>query len=121
VCPTGAIKELKIKEKTQVRIGSAWINKNRCIPYAYGRPCTVCEEKCPTTPKAITMIETGMIMPDGTVAYQAAPVVDFDLCIGCGICETKCPVSDEPAIYCTSLGESRSQNAGDLMDMLGKD
>jgi MauM/NapG family ferredoxin protein len=121
VCPTGAIKELKIKEKTQVRIGSAWIKKDRCIPYALGRPCTVCEEKCPTTPKAITLVDTGMIMPDGTVAYQAAPVVDFDLCIGCGICETKCPVSDEPAIYCTSLGESRSQNAGAFMDMLGKD
>jgi polyferredoxin len=34
VCPTGAIKELKINEKAKVRIGSAWINKNRCIPYA---------------------------------------------------------------------------------------
>ena len=108
VCPTGAIKELKIKEKTKVKIGSAWINKNRCIPYALGRSCTVCEEKCPTSPKAIKMMETEMLMPDGTVEYQGVPVVDLDLCIGCGICETQCPVSDDPAIYCTSLGESRS-------------
>jgi MauM/NapG family ferredoxin protein len=112
VCPTGAIKELKIKEKTKIKIGSAWINKNRCIPYALGRSCTVCEEKCPTSPKAIKMMETEMLMPDGTVEYQGVPVVDLDLCIGCGICETQCPVSDDPAIYCTSLGESRSLKTG---------
>jgi MauM/NapG family ferredoxin protein len=108
VCPTGAIKELRIREKTEVRIGSAWINKDRCIPYALGRSCTVCEEKCPTSPKAITLVTTETAMPDGTWEIQEVPVVDFDLCIGCGICETKCPVYDDPAIYCTSLGESRS-------------
>jgi ferredoxin len=35
-------------------------------------------------------------------------VVDPELCIGCGICETKCPVVDKPAIYVTSAGESRN-------------
>lgn len=108
VCPTGAIKELSVKEKTQVRIGSAWINKDRCLPYALGEPCTVCEEKCPTSPKAITLAESGMPVSDAPWDYPRVPVVDPDLCIGCGICETLCPVSDEPAIYCTSLGESRS-------------
>jgi MauM/NapG family ferredoxin protein len=108
VCPTGAIKELKLREKTKVRIGSAWINKNRCLPYVLGRSCTVCEEKCPTSPKAIKLVETDMMMPDGSWAPQEVPIVDLDLCIGCGICETKCPVNDDPAIYCTSLGESRS-------------
>ena len=112
VCPTGALKELKIKEKTKVRIGSAWINKNRCIPYALERPCTVCEEQCPTSPKAIIMIENEIFFSDGTSIIQEVPIVDLDLCIGCGICETKCPVYDDPAIYCTSLGESRSLKAG---------
>jgi ferredoxin len=112
VCPTGALKELKIKEKTKVRIGSAWINKNRCIPYALERPCTVCEEQCPTSPKAIIMIENEIFLSDGTSIIQEVPIVDLDLCIGCGICETKCPVYDDPAIYCTSLGESRSLKAG---------
>lgn len=108
VCPTGAIKELRIKEKTQLKIGSAWIKKDRCIPYALGDSCTVCEEQCPTSPKAVTLVETEMMMPDGTWAARQVPAVDLDLCIGCGICETKCPVDDDPAIYCTSLGESRS-------------
>ena len=48
---------------------------------------------------------------DGTLGPQVVPVVDLETCIGCGICETKCPVEDEPAIYCTSLGESRAGEA----------
>ncbi len=108
VCPTGALRELKIKEKTKISIGSAWINKNRCFPYALDEPCTVCEEQCPTSPKAIIMVENEIMMPDGAWEVREVPIVDLDLCIGCGICETKCPVYDDPAIYCTSLGESRS-------------
>jgi MauM/NapG family ferredoxin protein len=108
VCPTGAIKELKVKEKSHVKIGSAWIKKDRCIPYALGLTCTVCEEKCPTTPKAIKLMDAEAPMPDATMEYPGVPVVDLDLCIGCGICETQCPISDDPAIYCTNYGESRS-------------
>jgi ferredoxin len=60
-----------------------------------------------------------MPMPDGFVEYQGLPVMDLALCIGCGVCETKCPVSDDPAIYCTSLGESRSSNASEFMHKFG--
>ena len=67
VCPTGAIKELTIPEKTKVKIGTAWINKNRCIPYFLGRPCIVCEEHCPTSPKAIKFVEVEAKRPDGTI------------------------------------------------------
>ena len=109
VCPTGAIKELTIEEKIQVRIGTAWINKDRCIPYFLGRPCIVCEEHCPTSPKAIKFVMVETKLPDGTLATQKAPVIDLNLCIGCGICENKCPVVDDPAIYVTSVGEQRSE------------
>jgi NAD-dependent dihydropyrimidine dehydrogenase PreA subunit len=109
VCPTAALRELSVKEKVKVCIGSAWIKKDRCIPYVEGRACTVCEEQCPTSPKAVNLVETELMTPDGSWASQRVPLVDLDLCIGCGICETKCPVEDEPAIYCTSLGESRAQ------------
>ncbi len=108
VCPTGAIKELTIPEKTVFVIGTAWINKNRCIPYFLGRPCIVCEEHCPTSPKAIKFVMVETELADGTVATQKAPVIDLDLCIGCGICENKCPVQDDPAIYVTSVGEQRN-------------
>jgi MauM/NapG family ferredoxin protein len=121
VCPTGAIKKLMIEEKTKVKIGSSWINKNRCIPYALGRPCIVCEEHCPTSPKAIKFVMVETKLPDGTIAVQKAPVIDNALCIGCGICENKCPVVDEPAIYVTSVGEQRSETNRLILPVIGEE
>ena len=108
VCPTGAIQKLTLEEKAQVKLGTAWIDKNRCIPYTLGKPCIVCEEHCPVSPKAIQLVDTDTKLPDGTIVTQKAPVIDVEACIGCGICENKCPVVDEPAIRVTSIGESRS-------------
>jgi MauM/NapG family ferredoxin protein len=110
VCPTGAIEELTIKKKTATKIGSAWVRQHRCIPYTQGEPCKVCQERCPTTPKAIVMVEAEVFAPDGEIVVQNVPIVDNDICIGCGVCETKCPVVDEPGIYCTNSGESRSND-----------
>lgn len=118
VCPTGAIKELTVEEKLKVTIGTAWIDKNRCIPYCMGTPCIVCEEHCPTSPKAIKLVKTEVSLPDGTIKTPVGPVVVNDLCIGCGICETRCPVVDKPAIYVTSVGESRSGKNQVLLDIL---
>ena len=73
VCPTGAIKKLTIEEKNKVKIGTAWVNKSRCIPYVLGKPCIVCEEHCPISPKAIKLVEVETKLPDGTVAVQKAP------------------------------------------------
>ncbi|MBN2199420.1 MAG: 4Fe-4S binding protein [Candidatus Aminicenantes bacterium] len=117
VCPTGAIKELSVEEKLTVKIGTAWVDKNRCLPYALGEPCIVCEEHCPTSPKAIRLVEHSALLPDGTVSAQMAPVVDVSACIGCGICENKCPVVDRPAIYVTSVGEHRSETNRLLLDI----
>ena len=35
------------------------------------------------------------------------PYIVDELCIGCGICETKCPLPGRAAIYITSAGEHR--------------
>jgi polyferredoxin len=118
VCPTGAIKELTVEEKIFVTIGTAWVDKNRCLPYNLGTPCIVCEEHCPTSPKAIKFVTVETKLPDGSIKTPAAPVIDLDLCIGCGICETKCPVVDAPAIYVTSVGEDRSEKNQLLLDLL---
>jgi ferredoxin len=118
VCPTGAIRELMVEEKIEVRIGTAWIDRNRCIPWKFGDPCIVCEEHCPTSPKAIKFMETEVKLPDGTVKRPQTPVIDLELCIGCGICENKCPVVDAPAIYVTSVGESRSERNQLLLDII---
>ncbi len=109
VCPTGAIEKLPLEEKVKVKLGLAMIDESRCLPYAHSTPCIVCEEVCPTPEKAI-WFETAKVKDRGSrekVIQQ--PKVDLELCIGCGICETKCPVKSQPAIYITNIGESRSK------------
>ena len=108
VCPTGAIERLPLEEKMKVRIGLATIDRSRCLPYAHATPCIVCEEVCPTPTKAIWFEALTVRRRDGSPVDVKQPHVDLDLCIGCGICENKCPVTDRPAITVTSLGESRS-------------
>ncbi len=109
VCPTGAIKRLNIEQKTKVKIGLAMLDKGRCLPYAHKTQCIVCEEVCPTPKKAIWFEKHIVKDRDGKEIIVQQPQVDLDLCIGCGICETKCPVIDKPAIYVTSIGETRSK------------
>jgi ferredoxin len=109
VCPTGAIRRLDPEEKMKTRIGLARIDRGRCLPYAHGMPCTVCEEACPTSRKAIWFEESRVKDRAGRETVVRQPKVDLDLCVGCGICEAECPVVDRPAIFVTSLGESRSR------------
>ena len=109
VCPTGAIKRLRLEEKAKVKIGLAMIDKGRCLPWAHATPCIVCEEVCPTSKKAIWFEEAKVKDRNGKESIVKQPRVDLELCIGCGICETKCPVGSRAAIYVTSIGESRSE------------
>jgi ferredoxin len=108
VCPTQAIKKLTVEEKQQVKIGLAFIDKNRCLPYAFARSCIVCEEHCPTPKKAIWFEEVEVVNSRGEKVLVKQPHVDPELCIGCGICETKCPVADHGAVFVTSVGEGRN-------------
>jgi ferredoxin-type protein NapF len=110
VCPTEAIKPLSLEEKQQVKIGLAHIDKNRCLPFAYSRPCLVCEEQCPLPEKAIWLEEKTVLNSRGNKVVVQQPHVNAELCIGCGICQIKCPVSDRAAILVTSIGETRNKN-----------
>lgn len=108
VCPTGAIRRLSLQEKKKVKIGLAEIDRSRCLPWKGQSDCIVCEEHCPTPKKAIVLRkEQGMTM-DGEIKLFNRPYVDEGLCIGCGICETRCPLTDRGAVYVTARGESRA-------------
>jgi len=56
VCPTGAIRALDVEAKIRTVIGTAFFDVNRCLPYAFGKTCIVCQEHCPTSPKAIYLV-----------------------------------------------------------------
>ena len=111
VCPTGAIQRLPVATKQSTIIGLAFIDRNRCLPYAKGVPCIVCEELCPTPQKAIRVREESVLNEHGQTVRVKQPYVINDLCIGCGICENKCPLPGQSAIRVTSAGESRRQKA----------
>ncbi|MCF8068110.1 MAG: 4Fe-4S binding protein [Desulfobacterales bacterium] len=98
VCPTGAIRKLSLREKHRFVIGKAIIDKNRCLPYAQNTPCIVCEEHCPTYDKAIKITYTIKNNSQGKPVELRLPYVVNNLCIGCGICEKKCPVQGHSAI-----------------------
>jgi MauM/NapG family ferredoxin protein len=99
VCPSGAIPSLDLISKREAVIGVAVIDRNRCLPWAHGTPCIVCEEMCPVPEKAIRLEEVTMTDDRGEPAVVQRPYILQDLCIGCGICEYQCPVEGEAAIW----------------------
>jgi polyferredoxin/formate hydrogenlyase subunit 6/NADH:ubiquinone oxidoreductase subunit I len=110
VCPTDAIREITVKEKIEqsIKIGSAYIDRGRCLPWSGNTPCIVCQEVCPTSPKAIYLKEEVVAAADKKSLKVQLPFVDLKRCVGCGICENKCPVRGLPAIRTIAAGESRS-------------
>ncbi|MBF0584429.1 MAG: 4Fe-4S binding protein, partial [Magnetococcales bacterium] len=121
VCPTGAIRPLTVQEKVgtpgqtgtgsaaPIQLGTAFFDQGRCLPWAMATPCIVCEEVCPTSPKAIWFKTVEATNRKGESVAVKQPYLDPVLCIGCGICENKCPVTDLAAVRVTSVGESRSR------------
>lgn len=107
VCPTGAIKKLPVEIKQKTKMGTAFIDKSICLPWASNTPCLVCEEHCPTSPKAIELRGGGRGKGMGSLRPKR-PQVNPDNCIGCGICQNKCPVEGLKAIRVTNAGEQRS-------------
>ena len=124
VCPTGAIERLTAaqrrgeepmpgaEEPVRVSLGTAFIDRGRCLPWAMQRPCAVCESVCPVSPKAIVADEVVLAHADGTRTLLRQPRVAPELCIGCGACEHACPVRDLAAIRVSASGESRSRGWG---------
>lgn len=119
VCPTGAIWEITAKEKgwvvdvnatsaKPIRIGTAFYDRGRCLPWAMATDCIVCEEWCPTSPKSIYLREAQVTDANGKVKTVKQPWLNPEKCIGCGACEYACVLPDRAAVAVTSVGESRA-------------
>jgi MauM/NapG family ferredoxin protein len=106
VCPSGAIRPLSLPVKQSTVIGRAYIDTNRCLPWVDNISCAVCEEMCPVPDKAIilsTNVEIGGT--DQAEVQVPRPYVLSELCIGCGLCEKRCPLNGTSAIRVYSPNE----------------
>ncbi len=81
VCPTGAIAKVPI---ANVLMGLAEIDHSRCLGWAHGKLCLLCQEQCPQ--HAIDSDD------------KNRPTVRKELCVGCGACENGCPIDSPAAI-----------------------
>ncbi len=95
VCPTGAIRALPLDEKKAARMGLAIVNESTCLPFAGREACQLCVDECHAagyhaiefTAVGTEVDDQGNPIPD---TGFLAPVVRADLCVGCGLCQTRC-------------------------------
>lgn len=93
VCPTSAIQPITTADKSAISIGQAvWI-KDNCVVNTDEVQCDNCRYHCPTS--AISMVDRD----PGVEKSLKIPVVNKELCIGCGACENLCPARPFSAIY----------------------
>ena len=83
VCPAGALVKPEGTSRKDIHMGRAVWNRQLCLRTDKVASCTACLRKCPV--KAIHLVE-------------GFPVVDAEVCIGCGACEHVCPVRPLPAM-----------------------
>jgi len=96
VCPTEAIRPLTLEQKRYAKIGTAWIDRSRCLVWKQDQLCFICDEQCPYN----------AIVFQWQDGFRRPFVIDSK-CNGCGFCEQQCPVAGESAIQVTSQGEIR--------------
>ncbi len=89
LCPTAAIRPISIDERLgrhsyaeqgPIKIGTAFVDRGRCLPWAMDRPCIVCQEVCPVSPKAIRTREIFNTLDTGSrliVAKADALYIEF--------------------------------------------
>ena len=74
VCPVKAIQPVDQKE---FKIGTAQVDHSLCLAWDQGVKCLVCVEAC---------------QYHAAIPHQGRVTVNADKCVGCGFCESGCPV-----------------------------
>ena len=87
VCPTGAIGRLSLEAKRALSIGTARVDRTRCLAWNEAQYCMVCHEFC--SYQAVRIVEHNGVN---------CPEVDEAVCRGCGACQSHCPANPVRAI-----------------------
>lgn len=96
-CPTKALdgKYLQIpKGVEELKMGIAIVDSASCVAY-WGIQCDACYRACPLIDRALKL-ETKRNERTAKHAFLL-PVVDHEVCVGCGLCERAC-ITENPAI-----------------------
>ncbi len=100
-CPTGALDTASVTNDKgdldfrKMDMGLAVVDTNSCIAF-WGLQCDACYRACPLMDEAITLQYTRNERT-GKHAFLE-PVVDMNVCTGCGMCERAC-VTEKAAIF----------------------
>jgi len=89
VCPTGALQPLPMEAKKLTQIGIAKFRKDKCVVFTNEEDCGACSEHCPTQALHMIPYKNGLTIPE----------ITENICVGCGACESICPVRPYQAVY----------------------
>ena len=96
-CPTNALDDKHLQANMGVeslKMGVAVVDSLSCVAH-WGIQCDACYRACPLLDRALK-IETKR--NDRTAKHAfLLPVVDNEICVGCGLCELAC-ITKKPAI-----------------------
>jgi ferredoxin len=98
ICPTHAIERVTVEERELLKIGTVEFLIENCIVYTQGTSCGACQEHCSNG--AIRMKPYG-----DPSKHLTIPELHPEFCIGCGGCESICPVRPYRAIYIKGVTE----------------
>jgi len=90
-CPTGA---LKLVDRLKVNLGTATVDRYQCVR-ENGENCTRCVDACPIT-QANAAADGTAVPPLDAIFIHAETGrirVRKNVCIGCGLCENRCPTN----------------------------
>jgi len=96
------------EDKQKLRIGTAFFDRNRCLPYASARSCIVCEETLSDAQESDLVPGSAGNDAGWKLCHGEAATLESRPLHRLRNLRNKCPISDERGVRITSVGETRN-------------